>query len=65
MRPTAVHEESGCTQADIFIKARAEEETRTLASITGAGVSPAYFATMWIPLGPSACASRVGAASSG
>jgi hypothetical protein len=32
-------------QADIFIKGRAEEETKTLASITGADVSPDYFAT--------------------
>jgi putative ABC transport system permease protein len=37
-------------QADIFIKGRAEEETKTLASITGADVSPDYFATMRIPL---------------
>jgi hypothetical protein len=37
-------------QADIFIKGRAEEETTSLASITGADVSPDYFATMRIPL---------------
>jgi putative ABC transport system permease protein len=37
-------------QADIFIKGRAEEETKTLASITGADVSPDYFAAMRIPL---------------
>jgi putative ABC transport system permease protein len=37
-------------QADIFIKGRAEEETQTLASITGADVSPDYFETMRIPL---------------
>jgi putative ABC transport system permease protein len=38
------------TQADIFIKGRAEQETRTLAPITGADVSPDYFSTMRIPL---------------
>jgi putative ABC transport system permease protein len=37
-------------QADIFIKGRAEQDTHTLASITGADVSPDYFSTMRIPL---------------
>jgi predicted permease len=37
-------------QADIFIKGRAEQDTKTLAPITGADVSPEYFATMRIPL---------------
>jgi predicted permease len=38
------------TQADIFIKGRAEQDTKTLAPITGADVSADYFATMRIPL---------------
>jgi predicted permease len=37
-------------QADIFIKGRAEQDTKTLAPITGADVSLDYFATMRIPL---------------
>lgn len=37
-------------QADIFIRGRSEDETQTLASITGADVGPSYFATMRIPL---------------
>ncbi len=38
------------TQADIFIKGRAAQDTKTLAPITGADVSADYFATMRIPL---------------
>lgn len=37
-------------QADIFIKGRAEDDTKTLAPITSGDVSPEYFATMRIPL---------------
>jgi putative ABC transport system permease protein len=37
-------------QADIFIKGQAEQDTKTLAPISGADVSPDYFATMRIPL---------------
>lgn len=38
------------TQADIFIKGRADQDTKTLAPITGGDVSSEYFATMRIPL---------------
>jgi hypothetical protein len=37
-------------QADIFIRGRAEQDTKTLAPISGSDVSPDYFATMRIPL---------------
>ncbi len=37
-------------QADIFIKGRAEQDGKTLAPISGADVTPDYFATMRIPL---------------
>jgi predicted permease len=38
------------SQSDIFIKGRAAQDTKTLAPISGADVSPDYFATMRIPL---------------
>jgi putative ABC transport system permease protein len=38
------------SQSDIFIKGRAARDTKTLAPISGADVSPDYFATMRIPL---------------
>jgi predicted permease len=37
-------------QADVFVKGRAEQDTKTLAPISGADVTPDYFATMRIPL---------------
>ncbi|HTV03371.1 MAG TPA: ABC transporter permease [Luteitalea sp.] len=37
-------------QADIFVEGRAQQETRTVASIAGADVSPGYFETLGIPL---------------
>lgn len=37
-------------QADIFVKGRAEQDTKTLAPIAGADVSADYFATLRIPL---------------
>jgi putative ABC transport system permease protein len=37
-------------QADIFVQGRSADEIKTLAPLTGADVSPDFFATMGIPL---------------